>query len=164
MDNARKKYVNMERLSSADIFAWLDSIMGQDNDDEGDIENIMNDSDTEFLAEGESAISTSIIKTEEIGDKSSSVSVPEASIDIFSSKNKDESDTLGQDKPSPAPNSQRTSNQSSSPPTQRTSNQTSSPVNQQLLLLDVLLISHANLLHLLQLLYPKTPRNESKAR
>ena len=164
MDNARKKYVNMERLSSADIFAWLDSIMGQDNDDEGDIENIMNDSDKEILSEGESAISTSIIKTKAIGDQSSSVSVPEASIDIFSSKNKDESDTLGQDKPSPAPNSQRTSNQSSSPPTQRTSNQTSSPVNQQLLLLDVLLISHANLLHLLQLLYPKTPRNESKAR
>ena len=156
MDSARKKHVNMERLSSGDIFAWLDLIMGQDNDDEGDIENIMNDSDTEFLAEGESAISTSIIK-------SSSVSVPEASIDIFSSKNKDENDTLGQDKPSTAPNAQRTSNQSLSSPTQRTSNQTSSPANQRLLLLDVLLISHANLLHLLQLLYPKTPRNESKA-
>ena len=70
MDSARKKHVNMERLSSGDIFAWLDLIMGQDNDDGGDIENIMNDSDTEFLAEGESAISTSIIKTEEIGDKS----------------------------------------------------------------------------------------------
>ena len=152
MDNARKKYVNMERLSRGDIFAWLDLIMGQDNDDEGDIENIMNDSDTEFLSEGESAISTGIVKTEEIGDQSSSVSVPEASIDIFSSKNKDESDTLGQDKPSPAPN------------TQRTSNQTSSAVNKRLLLLDVLLISHADLLHLLQLLYPKTPRNDSKAR
>ena len=152
MDSARKKHVNMERLSSGDIFAWLDLIMGQDNDDEGDIENIMNDSDTEFLSEGESAISTGIVKTEEIGDQSSSVSVPEASIDIFSSKNKDESDTLGQDKPSPAPN------------TQRTSNQTSSAVNKRLLLLDVLLISHADLLHLLQLLYPKTPRNDSKAR
>ena len=69
MDSARKKHVNMERLSSGDIFAWLDLIMGQDNDDEGDIENIMNDSDTEFLAEGESAISTSIIKIEEIGAK-----------------------------------------------------------------------------------------------
>ena len=86
MDNARKKYVNMERSSSGDIFAWLDSIMGQDNNDEGDIENIMNDSDKEILSEGESAISTSIIKTKAIGDQSSSVSVPEASIDIFSSK------------------------------------------------------------------------------
>ena len=157
MDSARKKYVNMERLSRGDIFAWLDLIMGQDNDDEGDIENIMNDSDTEFLAEGESAISTSIIK-------SSSVSVPEASIDIFSSKNKDENDSLGHDKPRTSPNTQPTSNQSPSSSTQRTSNQTSSPANQRLLLLGVLLISHANLLHLLQLLYPKTPRNESKAR
>ena len=50
MDNARKKYVNIERLSSGDIFALLDSI---ESDDEGDIENIMNDSDTEFVAEDE---------------------------------------------------------------------------------------------------------------
>ena len=54
MDNARKKYVNIERLSSSDIFALLDLNEG---DDEGDIENIMNDSDTEFVAEVESLIS-----------------------------------------------------------------------------------------------------------
>ena len=54
MDNARKKYVNVERLSSSDIFALLDLNEG---DDEGDIENIMNDSDTEFVAEVESLIS-----------------------------------------------------------------------------------------------------------
>ena len=54
MDNVRKKYVNIERLSSSDIFALLDLNEG---DDEGDIENIMNDSDTEFVAEVESLIS-----------------------------------------------------------------------------------------------------------
>ena len=47
MDNARKKYINIERLSSGDIFPLLDSI---ESDNEGDIENIMNDSDTEFEA------------------------------------------------------------------------------------------------------------------
>ena len=50
MDNARKKYVNVERSSSGDIFALLDSIK---SDDEGAIENIMNDCDTEFVAENE---------------------------------------------------------------------------------------------------------------
>ena len=50
MDNARKKYANIERLSSGDIFALLDSTK---SDNEGDIENIMNDSDTEFVAEDE---------------------------------------------------------------------------------------------------------------
>ena len=76
MDN-----VNIERLSSSDIFALLDSI---ESDDEGDIENIMNNSDREFAAEDESVISTNIIRKEEIGDQSSSVSVPEASIHILS--------------------------------------------------------------------------------
>ena len=69
MDNARKKYVNIERLSSGDIFASLDAVEGYD---EGDIEKIMNDSDTEFVAEDESVISTNIRK-EEIVDQSSSV-------------------------------------------------------------------------------------------
>ena len=59
MDDARKKYVNTERLSSGDIFALLDSI---ESDDEGDIENILNNSDTEFVAEDESVISTNIIR------------------------------------------------------------------------------------------------------
>ena len=48
MDNARKKYVNIERLSSGDVLALLYSI---ESDDEGDIENIMNDSDTKFRTE-----------------------------------------------------------------------------------------------------------------
>ena len=107
MDNARKKYVNVERLSSGDIFALLDSI---ESDDEGDIENIMNYSDTEIVAEDESVISTNIIRKEEVGDQSSSVSVPEASIHILSTQNEDEIDTLGQDEPSSASATQRTSN------------------------------------------------------
>ena len=55
MDNARKKYVNIEKLSSGDIFPLLDSI---ESDGEGDTESIMNNSDTEFVAESESVIST----------------------------------------------------------------------------------------------------------
>ena len=166
MDNARKKYINIEKLSSGDIFALLDSIQ---SDDEGDIENIMNDSDTEFVAEDESVISTNIIRKEEIGDQSSSVSVPEASIHILSTQNEDETDTLDQDELNSAPATQRTSNQSTSP-----GNQCSAishlllPLNilpishLLLLLLDVLPISHPNLFLLLWLLYPKTPSNGSK--
>ena len=103
MDNARKKYVNIERLSSGDIFALLDSI---ESDDEGDIENIMNDSDTEFVAEDESVISTNIIRKEEIGDQSSSVSVLEASIHILSTQNEVETNTLSQDEPNTTPATQ----------------------------------------------------------
>ena len=79
MGNARKKYVNIERLSSGDIFELLDSI---ESDDEGDLENIINDSDTEFVVEDESVISTNIIRKEEIGDQSSFVSVSQALIHI----------------------------------------------------------------------------------
>ena len=190
MDNARKTYVSIERLSSGDIFALLDSI---ESDDEGDIENIMNDSETKFVPEDESAISTNIIRKGEIGDQSNSVSVPEASIHILSTQNKDETNALGQDESNSPPATQRTSNQSPSPATQHASNH-SPPTNQRtpnqspaagtqhtsnrslllplnvlpishlLLLLDVFLISHPNLLLLLQLLYPKTPGNGSKAR
>ena len=53
IDNARNKYVNIERLSRGEVFALLDSI--QSNDEE-DIELIMNDSDTEFVAEDESLL------------------------------------------------------------------------------------------------------------
>ena len=128
MDNARKKYVNIERLSSGDIFALLDS---NESDDEGDIENIMNDSDIEFLAKDESVISTNIIRKEEISEQSSSASVPEASIYILLTKNEDETDTLGQDEPNSAPATQRTSNQSLSPATQLISDQSPCPVNQR---------------------------------
>ena len=66
MDYARKKYVNIERLYIGDIFAFLDSI---ERDDDEDIENIMNDFDTGFVAEDESVISTYIIRKEKIGDQ-----------------------------------------------------------------------------------------------
>ena len=64
MDNARKKNVNIKRLSSADIFAllWLSWKRWW-----GHIENIMNGSDREFVAEDKSVISTNIIKKEDIG-------------------------------------------------------------------------------------------------
>ena len=133
MDNARKKYVNIERLSSGDIFALLDS---NESDDEGDIENIMNDSDRKFRAEDESVISTNIIKKEKIDDQSSSVSVPEASIHILFTQNEDETNTLGQDEPNSAPATQRTSNQSPSPITQITS------ISHLLLPINVLPISY----------------------
>ena len=101
------------------FFALLDSI---ESDDEGDIENIMNDSDTEFVAEDESVISTNIIRKEKIGDQSSSVSVAEASIHILSVQNDEETATLGQEGLNSAPATQRTSNQSPSPANQHTSN------------------------------------------
>ena len=100
MDNARKKYVNIDRLSSGGIFALLGSI---ENDDKREIENTMNGSDTELEAEDESLISTNIIRKEEISDQSSFVSVLEASIRILSTQNEDETDTLGQDEPNYAP-------------------------------------------------------------
>ena len=124
MNNARKKYINIERLSSGDVLALLYS---NESDDEGDIENIMNDSDRKFRAEDESVISTNIIKKEKIDDQSSSVSVPEASIHILFTQNEDETDNLGQDQPNSAPATQHTSNQSPYPATQRTSNQSPSP-------------------------------------
>ena len=192
MDNARKKYVNIERLSSSDIFALLDS---NESHDEGDIENLMNDFDTEFVAEDESVISTNIIRKEEIGDQSNSVQVPEASIHILPTQKEDETNTLGQDEPNSAPTIQLTSIQSPSPATQRTSNQPPSPANQRTanqspvaatqrtsnqspaaatqrianqspaaVVNRLTSISHPNLLLLLRLLYPKTPRNGSKAR
>ena len=97
--------------------------------DEGDIENIMNDSDAEFVAEDESVISTKIIRKEEMGDQSSTVSVSiqiSASIQIFSTQNEDETNNLGLDELNfeiLLPLTQHTSNQSPSPANQRTTNQ-----------------------------------------
>ena len=180
MDNVRKKHVNMERLSSGDIFALLESI---ERDDEGDIENIMNDSDTEFVAENESVISTNIIRKEENVDQSSSVSLPEASIHILSTQNEDETHSLGRDELNSAPATQRISISHFLLPLNvfRISHlvlqlnviPTSHlllPLNVLsinhllLLLLNVLPIIHPNLLLLIQLVYPKTPRNGSEAR
>ena len=62
MDNARKKYVDIQRLSSGDTFALLNSV---ENNDDGDIEIIMNNFGKEFVAEDDSVISTNIIRKEE---------------------------------------------------------------------------------------------------
>ena len=61
--------MSISRGYSGDIFTLLDSI---DSEDEEDLENMMNGSDTEFVAEDRSVISTNIIRKEEIGDQSSS--------------------------------------------------------------------------------------------
>ena len=159
MENSRKKYVNIGRLSSGNIFALLDSI---ESDDKGDIENIMNDSDTDFVAEKKSVVSTSlfsnIIRKEEIGDQNSSVSFSEASTHILSTEIKGEINTLGQVEQNSAPATQRTFSQSPSPATQRTSNChlflpiNVLPISHLLLPLNVLTISHLLLLLLLDAL------------
>ena len=62
MYNARKKY---QEVIQGNILALLESIESS----ERGIENIMNDSDTEFGAEDETVISTNIARKEEIGDQ-----------------------------------------------------------------------------------------------
>ena len=57
MDNPRKKYVNIDKLSSGEIYALLDSI---DSADEGEVDSLMNDSDTEFVLEDE------VVETDEL--------------------------------------------------------------------------------------------------
>ena len=89
---------------------------------------MMNDSDTEFVAEDESIISTNIIWKEEIGEQSSSASVAEASVHILSTQNEIETDTLGQDEPNYGCATQRTSNQSPSPATQHTADESPAAV------------------------------------
>ena len=65
MDNARKKYVNIDSLYSGEILALLLSV---ETNDEEDIETIMNDSGTELLAQYESVISTNVIRKDELSD------------------------------------------------------------------------------------------------
>ena len=49
--NSWKRYFHIdEKASSEQMYALLDDV---DSDDEDDIENLMNDSDTEFIAEEE---------------------------------------------------------------------------------------------------------------
>ena len=49
MNNKRKKYTKIDReTGSDDIFALLDEV---NSDLEGDIDKLMNDSDTEFVLE-----------------------------------------------------------------------------------------------------------------
>ena len=138
--------------------------------------------DTEFVAEDEWIISTNIIRKEDIGDQSSSVSVLEVSIHILSTQDEDKTNNLGQDEPNSAPATHRTSSQSPSAATQHNSNQSPSPANQrtanQWPIVATQCIADQSPTAvvdrctpdqspksspLLQLLYPKTPRNGSKA-
>ena len=49
MENKRKKYICIESdISNDELFAMFDEI---DSGDESDIENILNDTDTEFLCD-----------------------------------------------------------------------------------------------------------------
>ena len=123
----QERSMSISRGYSGDIFTLLDSI---DSEDEEDLENMMNGSDTEFVAEDRSVISTNIIRKEEIGDQSRSVSVSEASIHILSTQNEDETNSLGKDGPNSTPATQSTC-KSPSPATQHTSNQLPSPAFQR---------------------------------
>lgn len=46
--NRKKRYYDVTQMSSGSIYALLDAV---DSDNEEDIENLMNDSDTEFNAD-----------------------------------------------------------------------------------------------------------------
>ena len=54
MNNPIKSYFKIKKLFSGDIYANLDSI---ESDEEEEIENLMNGSDTEFVTEGETVTS-----------------------------------------------------------------------------------------------------------
>lgn len=54
MGNVRKKYTNIKKLPSEDIDAPLDSV---ESNDEEEIENLMNYSETEFVTEDNTVIS-----------------------------------------------------------------------------------------------------------
>ena len=54
MGNVRKKYTNIKKLPSKDIDGPLDSV---ESNDEEEIENLMNYSETEFVTEGNTVIS-----------------------------------------------------------------------------------------------------------
>ena len=136
-----------------------------ESDDEGDIENIMNDSDTEFVAENESVISANIIRKEEIVVQSSSITLQlqKHQSTFCLAKTEKKIDTLGQNEPNSAPTTQRTSNQPPSPAPQRTSDNVP-PISHLLLLLNAFLINHLllplNVLpisHLLLLLFDVLP-------
>ena len=73
MENKRKKYVTItESTTSDEIFAILDDVGG---DYESDIDNTMNDSDTEYIVEGKEPL---VCVETTSGD--SSLLIPEANI------------------------------------------------------------------------------------
>ena len=74
--NQRKKYINLERLNSDEIVALLDSV---GSDDEQELDDLMNDSDTEFIA-GDEIGDEDLEKDVQIEDIHSSTTVPSANV------------------------------------------------------------------------------------
>ena len=76
-DKGRKRYFHIEEnASSYQIYALLDDV---DSADEDDIDNLMNDSDTEFIGEEEI--------TQAAGTKGTSLTAPEANLHVVLSDN-----------------------------------------------------------------------------
>ena len=75
--HGRKRYFDIdENASSEQIYALLDDIEG---DDKNDTDNLMNDSDTEFIAEEE--------LTQAVSTQDTSLTTPEANLHVVPSHN-----------------------------------------------------------------------------
>ena len=83
MNKTRKKYINAEQLSSEEIFAVLDSI---DSDDEDEVDDLINDSDTEFVSE------ESLFSGPSNSNSGHSVLVPQTSIHVTNVENTPDGD------------------------------------------------------------------------
>ena len=76
MTNGRKRYFHIdENASSEQIYALLDYVKSVDEDD---IDNLMNDSDTEFIAEEEI--------TQAASTQDTSLTTPEANLHVYQVK------------------------------------------------------------------------------
>ena len=77
LNNKRKKYARIDRNTrSEEIFALLDEV---NSDQEEDIENLMNDSDTEFI------VDENLDNDIDSDDEPLSVLIPEANIHVVKS-------------------------------------------------------------------------------
>ena len=75
--NGRKSYFHIDKKASSEqIYALLDHV---ESDDEDDIDNLMNDSDTEFIAEGEI--------TQPASTQDTSLTTPEDNLSVVPSDN-----------------------------------------------------------------------------
>ena len=75
--NGRKRYFHIDKnASSEQIYALLDDVESADEDD---IDNLMNDSDTEFIAEEEI--------TQAASTQDTSLTTPEANLHVVPSDN-----------------------------------------------------------------------------
>ena len=83
MNKARKKYINAAQLSNEEIFAVLDSI---DSDDKDEVNNLINDSDTEFVS------NESFFSEPSNSNSGHSMLVPQASIHATNVQNTPDGD------------------------------------------------------------------------